>query len=257
MTKQVLALRKGLIVLRALNRRNDATALEISRETRLPRPTVYRLLSTLQAAGYIDRGPNGNTFRLTIAVRGLSAGYSDEAWVAEIATPVLEDLRREIVWPSDLATYERGAMLIRATTNSTSPLATLPERAGHRPPVLTTSLGRAYFSFCDAAARDSILSVLAAPGHRERREARNRAAVRRLVVATRARGYAVRERGRAPGTSSIAVPVIKDGRVLAAINIICIASAISVDKIVTRYLAPLRSAARHIEDALGGERILR
>lgn len=249
-TKQVFGLKKGLAVLQALNNRNDATALEISRVTGLPRPTIYRLLATLQEAGYVDRGPNGNTFRLTIAVRGLAWGYSDEAWVGEIAAPVLKDLRREVVWPSDIATYERGAMLIRETTNTISPLAMLSERAGHRPPVLTSSLGRAYLSFCDKPERDAILAVLAAPGHRERRYARDRDAVSRLVRATRARGYAVRDGGRAPGTSSIAVPVMKNGRVLAAINIICITSAISLDDIIKRYLEPMRRAARRIEASL-------
>ena len=248
--KQVFGLKKGLAVLRTLNNHNDATVLELSRLTGLPRPTLYRLLTTLQEAGYVDRGPNGNTFRLTIAVRGLAWGYSDEAWVGEIAAPVLNDLRREVVWPSDIATYERGAMLIRETTNTSSPLAMLPGRAGHRPQVLTTSLGRAYFSFCDKPERDSILAVLAARGHPERRHARDRISINRMVQATRTRGYAVREGGRAPGTTSIAVPVMNDGKILAAINIICVASAIGLDDIVKRYLAPMRRAAQQIEGSL-------
>lgn len=248
--KQVFGLKKGLAVLRALNNHNDATVVEISGLTGLPRPTLYRLLATLQEDGYVDRGPNGNTFRLTIAVRGLAWGYSDEAWVGEIAAPVLNELRREIVWPSDIATYERGAMLIRETTNTTSPLAMLPGRAGHRPPVLTSSLGRAYLSFCDKLERDSILAVLSARGHRERRAARDLAAVNRMVQETRARGYAIREGGRAPGTTSIAVPVMNKDKILAAINIICIASAIGLDDIVVRYLGPMQKAARQIERAL-------
>ncbi len=249
-SKQVFGLKRGLVVLRALNNQNNATALEISRLTGLPRPTVYRLLGTLQEAGYVDRGPNGNTFRLTIAVRGLAWGYSDEAWVVEIAGPVLRQLQREVVWPSDIATYERGAMLIRETTNTTSPLAMLPERAGHCPPVLTSSLGRAYLSFCDKPERDSILAVLSARGHRERRYARDRGAIAQMVQSTRARGYAVREGGRAPGTTSIAVPVMNNTKIVAAINIICIASAIALDEIVKRYLAPMRRAVREIEASL-------
>ncbi len=151
---------------------------------------------------------------------------------------------------SDIATYERGAMLIRETTNTTSPLAMLPERAGHRPPVLTSSLGRAYLSLCDKPERDSILAVLSARGHRERRYARDRGAIAQMVQSTRARGYAVREGGRAPGTTSIAVPVMNNGKIVAAINIICVASAIALDEIVKRYLAPMRRAVREIEASL-------
>lgn len=243
-------LRKGLSLLRALNSHNNASVLDLSQRIGLPRPTVYRLLRTLSEAGYVERGAQAGTFRLTIAVRGLSAGYSDEAWVSGIAAPILEELRREIVWPSDIATYERGAMLIRETTNSSSPLAMLPERAGHRPPVLSTSLGRAYFCFSEAGERASILEVLSAKGHREREVARDRAAINRLVRATRAKGYAWREGGQAPGTTSIAIPIRRDDRVLAALNIICISSAVSLQEVVRRYLGPMRKAAARMEAAM-------
>ena len=141
-------------------------------------------------------------------------------------------------------------MLIRETTNSVSPLAMLPERAGHRPPVLTTSLGRAYFCFSAAGERASLLEVLAAPGHREHATARDRAAIARLVRATRAKGYAWREGGQAPGTTSIALPVRRDGRVLAALNIICISSAVTLDEVVKRYLGPMRQAVARLEEAM-------
>src|ERR1700756_3932995 len=47
----VRALERGLAVLAAMNRHKIASVLELARETRLPRPTVYRLLETLGRAG--------------------------------------------------------------------------------------------------------------------------------------------------------------------------------------------------------------
>ncbi len=246
----VQGLAKGLAVLRALNMHNDSTALRLSELVHLPRPTVYRLLETLIDAGYVRRGPNGNTFRLTFAVRALGSGYSDEAWVTEVAVPVLEDLRREVVWPSDIATYDNGAMVIRETTNSSSPLAVLPGRAGHRPQILSTALGRCYLAFCPPPEQESILRILSSRGHRESKAAANRSAVMRMIKTTRARGFSVREGGQQPGTTSISVPVMHGGRILAAINIICIQSVIALDQIVARYLAPMKRAAARIEAAL-------
>src|SRR5580704_6529100 len=51
----VRALERGLAVLAAMNRHKIASVLELARETRLPRPTVYRLLETLGRAGYVTR----------------------------------------------------------------------------------------------------------------------------------------------------------------------------------------------------------
>jgi len=47
----VRSLERGLAVLAAMNRHKIASVLELARETRLPRPTVYRLLETLARAG--------------------------------------------------------------------------------------------------------------------------------------------------------------------------------------------------------------
>jgi len=77
----VRGLLRGLTVLRALNETNYATAMELSKRTGLPRSTVYRLLDTLMAAGYVGIGARKETYQLTILVRALSDGFNDEAWV--------------------------------------------------------------------------------------------------------------------------------------------------------------------------------
>ncbi len=52
-TRQVRALTRGLDVLHALNRKSGRTARDLAESTGLPRPTVYRLLETLEATGYV------------------------------------------------------------------------------------------------------------------------------------------------------------------------------------------------------------
>jgi len=58
----VRALERGLAVLAAMNRHKIASVLELARETRLPRPTVYRLLKTLGRAGYVTRAGSADRF---------------------------------------------------------------------------------------------------------------------------------------------------------------------------------------------------
>ena len=75
------SLKKGLIVLKPLNEKDDISVLMLHQKTGIPRPTLYRLLNTLKELGYVTTGPKGDTYQLTILVRALSEGYSDEAWV--------------------------------------------------------------------------------------------------------------------------------------------------------------------------------
>uniref|UniRef100_UPI0021C69F69 helix-turn-helix domain-containing protein n=1 Tax=Escherichia coli TaxID=562 RepID=UPI0021C69F69 len=68
----------------------------------LHRTTVRRLLETLQEEGYVRRSPSDDSFRLTIKVRQLSEGFRDEQWISALAAPLLGDLLREVVWPTDV-----------------------------------------------------------------------------------------------------------------------------------------------------------
>jgi len=246
----VRGLLRGLTVLRALNETNYATALELSKQTGLPRSTVYRLLDTLMAAGYVGIGARRETYQLTIQVRALSDGFHDEAWVTEIAAPVLADLGRQIVWPTDIATFDRDAMVVRDTTHMSSPLSINREKAGFRPPVLHSSIGHAYLAFCPEPEREMILRNIAASDRPDAELAKNRDYVERLVAETRARGYGIREGGMSPKTGSIGVPVMWRGRPVAAINMHYILSALLLDEVVARYLGALQAAAAKIADGL-------
>src|ERR1700737_5404706 len=135
--RPIRALMRGLDALTVLNLRDGATVSEGGQEIRLPRPTVYRILETLCNAGFVFRDPADDRYRLTILVRALSAGFDDEAWVSQIAGPVIHDLGREIIWPVSVATLSGTTMLVRESTDHGSPLAIERYSAGFPAPLLT------------------------------------------------------------------------------------------------------------------------
>ena len=249
-SRRVRGLTRGLAILRALNEQNYASALQLSRITGLPRPTVYRLLDTLIAAGYVAHGQRPDIYRLTIAVRALSDGFDDEAWMTDIAAPILAELGQAIVWPTDIATFDRDAMVVRETTHASSPLSINREKAGFRPPVLLSSLGLVYLAHVSETERDTILRSLANSDRPDAALAKNRRAVSALLAEVRRRGYGFREGGISPKTGSIAVPVMWRERPLACINLHYILSAMTMEQVAERYLAPMRAAAAKIEKAL-------
>ena len=142
-TRPIRALMRGLDALTVLNMRDGATVSEVAHEIRLPRTTVYRILETLCNAGFVFRDEGDDRYRLTLKVRALSGGFDDEAWVKQIAKPLIHELCRDIVWPIALSTPSGGAMIGRETTDHASPLATDRLSAGLRAPMLGSAAGLA------------------------------------------------------------------------------------------------------------------
>ena len=233
--KPIRALARGLDVLAALNRLGEATAAMLATETSVPRPTVYRVLETLRAAGHVAAAQERWSLRL--GVRALSDGFEDEEWIGAIATPALHALTAAIRWPCDLATLEGTAMVIRATTHKVAPFSIDRAMLGRALPVLESSLGQAWLAFAPAAERRALLRMLGASSVAARQ--------------ARRRGYAVRDGGGPwPHTGSVAVPIMSGGRVLACVNAIWMARAVTVEEGLRQCLEPLRQTAATIERRL-------
>lgn len=244
----VRSLERGLKVLEALNRCHGARAQQIARLVELPRPTVYRLLETMEHLGYVTRSEDAWT--LTAQVKALSAGFHDDVWVTRVAAPILRELGREVLWPVDLVTFENDAMIIRETTHAESPFSIDRGMAGTHLPVLQTSGGRAYLAFCPERDRDLILARLRQSGRPSDAMAHDEQFVQRILSETRQFGYGFRTEGFNPHTASISLPILIEDRVLACITMIWIASALSFEEAVARNLEAIKRAVSRIKTLL-------
>lgn len=245
----VRGLERGLAVLRAVNALQHATTVEVAAHTGLPRPTVHRLLETLRTEGFLRRSGLRDAYRLTLKVKTLSGGYKDDDWITDIADVVLGELVNDVVWPTDVATYEDDGMVIRSTTHYRSPLSIERSWVGRQLPMLSTAIGWTYLAFSPAAERKAILERISSVPGPDQDKMQDPEAVRRTLAATRRRGYGTRQREFMAKTSSIAVPIMNGVHVLGCINIIWIDSAIRFDEATRRYLPILRDAAARIEVA--------
>jgi IclR family transcriptional regulator, mhp operon transcriptional activator len=246
-TRPIRALMRGLDALTVLNLRDGTTVSEVAHEIRLPRTTVYRILETLCNAGYAFRDATDDRYRLTVMVKALSEGFEDEAWVAQIAKPLIDELGREIAWPLSIATLSGTTMMIRATTDHDSPLAVERCSAGFRLPLLTTAAGRVYLAHCPDEQREAVLGILARSNKEEDALARAGADLQRLLAEIRSQGYATAARARrAAEEISIGVPVLVQDRALAALSLRFTASALPLAAALERLLPKLRQCAADI-----------
>jgi IclR family mhp operon transcriptional activator len=187
---------RTLAVLRALNTHNGATVTQLSRVTRISRPALYRILDALVHNGYVAADPDRKTYCLTYLVRSLSDGFRDEHWISEIAGPVMNDLQRSVLWPTDLATFANYEMRLRDTTRRQSPLVIDRSAVGAQLSFLRSALGLAYLAHCPASERGAILEMLQRPGHPDHGLASDTVRVLRLLREVRRRGYGLAFRTR-------------------------------------------------------------
>src|SRR5271165_1703225 len=246
-TRPIRSLMRGLDALTVLNLRDGATVSEVVQEIRLPRTTVYRILETLCDAGFVYRDGTDDRYRLTIMVRGLSDGFDDEAWVTQIAKPFIYDLCREIVWPVAIATLSGTSMLVRETTDHSSPLAVARYSAGFRVPLLTSATGLAYLAHCPATQRDTLIDLLARSGKPEEARAAARPELQQALREIRSQGYAAANSSRSGSDDiTISVPVALDDRALAGLTVRFAAAALTLPAALTRFLPKLRDCADRI-----------
>lgn len=250
----IRALVRGLEVLKHLNRVRSDSGQCIAASLDLSRPTTYRILGTLEACGLVARNATDNTYSVTREVSALSRGLTIEAWVLWVATPILYDLQREVHWPTDLATYEGGEMVIRESTHAVSPYSIETGMIGSRHSMLHSSFGRAYLAFCPEAERRNIIGRLASGPTPEGVLASSPEHLERIIQETRAQGYAARRREVHVKTSSIAVPLRYRDRVVACMNVVWIASAIEFHKAASQFYPALAAAQEKIERELVSRR---
>jgi len=179
-------------LLELLSRTGEPLTLsEIQRELSYPKSSLFVLLRTLVARGWVETDRRGTGY--SIGVRALLVGtsYLDRDPVIRAATRVLEELRAEVNETVHLARLDGGDVVYLASRESAHQLR-LTSRVGRRLPAHATSLGKALLAEHTDDEVDALLP--------ERLEAltprtlTSRQALFADLAETRERGYAV-ERG--------------------------------------------------------------
>lgn len=250
-SESVRALSRGLAVLRHINRMGVCKAGEIAGALGLPRPTVYRLLHTLEEDGYIAYSPSSNRVRVTPLAASLGDGFAVTSQLCQAAGPVFAKYAPEIVWPLDLSIYENAAMVVQETTHARSPLSIDRGMIGTRLPMLRSSAGRCYLGLCPSAERDLILAQIRRLADPEDRPYLHETYLQPMLEAVSAQERATREGAEfRPGTASYAVPVWFAGKVVACISIIWISSALKPEEALEATEPTLRKVSAEISASL-------
>lgn len=240
------SLARGLDVIRSFDAATPVlTMSELAERTRLARPTVRRILLTLDELGYVRSGPRG--FALTPRVVELGMAYVSSLGLWEIARPHMEALVATTGESSSIAQLD-GSDIVYVARVAVPKIITLSVVIGTRFPAASTSLGKVLLSGLSDAEVDDVLAQPSRAGVVARRTP-SRAELRAELKTIRARGWTLTDEALAAGIRSVAAP-LRDGtgRVLAALNVTVHAAETSVETLVDRHLPHLLAAAAAISD---------
>ncbi len=254
----VTAALRALDVLLAVNRLKEASVGEIFRETGLNRPTIVRMLETLMHAGFVSRHPTQAVYLPTGRKLDLSSGYKKHEEMAAVAAPVLVQLHKELQWPSDVAVFDRDAMVVARTSRGEGFLH-FNRRPGYRAPLLGTSLGMAFLAFCDEVTRKAALAALSGSADPWNAIVKQPEKLKRLLAAVRRNGYATMNADYSDVSyngvaSAVGLPILINGVAVGSLNFMYLRSSIDEAAAISRYLKPLQKGAATIAQALAAVR---
>lgn len=244
----IRSLSRGLEVLTVLNRRDSATAAEIARELAAPRASIYRILETLQTKGFVYQHNSDRRFRITLKVRTLSDGFTDEAHMANISRPFLSRLTRKYRWPMTMATISGIDLIVRENTDQESPFATERFTIGYRMPVLNTASGLCILANMSERRRKVILDMLSKTDRSYEKIIKRRKALAQIFDDIRINGYSINHRHRrVSDMTAISVPILTGPEaVRGAVTIRYARKAITATEAVDRFVPALHNAANGI-----------
>ena len=266
--KSIESLGRGIDVLIALQEARAASLHELHRITGVPKSSLIRILRTLNGRGLVHQ---------RLADGAFVAGHilarrppTDAAWLVGCAGPALQELGRRVLWPAILSVPRPDHMETVDAVRTGHDGAYFDDYPippiGFRSDLLRGASGRAYLAWCPDGEREAVLLRL---GEHDP-AARDGVAVGRLVDATRARGYSIRDAGyggahigtglaHAAGTGddgrhSIALPILLDGQVLGCVNLTWRRAAVTLEQVVERHLPDLRAAVQAIRQTADDDR---
>ena len=241
----VEALARGLEVIRSFDRLHmKQTISQISERTLLARPTVLRLLLTLEELGYVRS--QENLYSLTPKVVDLGMAYISALGLYGVAKPHMELLSKQVDQTVSLAELD-GSDIVYTGRVEVPKIVSVGVTVGARLPSASTALGRVLL----AAIPDSELpNVLSTPTMSMYYPRTNFTAeqLRPRLERVRANGWAESDEDLQYGVHAIAAPIRSEElSVVAAIGIGVHTSEVTKDVIRDKYLPLLLDAAKGIE----------
>lgn len=217
-TSQVRVLHKTLDILEALKQAESSIGLAlVARLVGMPKPTVYRILNTLETRGYVDRRTDG-TYRMSEKLFSLQRERSLEENLRALAQPIMDRLSQRCRETVNLGTMDGGEVVVIATIESPQSIR-MTSKVGNRRHMHTTALGKMLLSGMEEKEIRRLIQLRGLPRCTPKSIVTQTALLSELKL-TRRQGYAIDNQENELDGRCIAGPIYgPTGDLLAALSI--------------------------------------
>lgn len=235
------ALARGLLILEAVAAHSGpATLSQIHETSRLPKSTIVRLLSVLADGEYVLRVDDRPSYRLGDKVMALANSYLDALSVPELARPYLADLAAKTRQTGNLAVLS-GTQVVHVAVEHPARPFRYDAAVGDRAVPYGTGLGKVLLADLPWDEAKTHLPPTPWPAVTPT-TITTPDALRGVVDQVREQGYAYDDEEWDEGLRCLAVPLVVDGRTIAALSVSGAAGEFSEDN-RPRFLEMLQRTA--------------
>lgn len=204
---QVPAADQTLRILRHLARRPaPVAATALARELEIPRSTVYHLLATLEAHGFVVHLPQERRWALGMSAFELAGGYARQEPLARLGRPVVAALADRVGESAHLAVMS-GRDVLYIVEERAARRPALVTDVGVRLPAHLTATGRAMLAALPRPQVRALYPDAGAFTDRTGRGPARPAELREVLRAVRQSGAATEDGEVTPGFRSVAAAV--------------------------------------------------
>jgi DNA-binding IclR family transcriptional regulator len=241
----IRAVGRALAIFDAFDNEHLSLSLqEISERIRMPKTTAFRLVNTVERAGFLIRMDN-QQYCLSLKLVRLAGMVRSTLNIRDIARPIMAEVNAQTSETITLNTISGTERMVLEVVDTPSPLMSMARQGQHMPLLLGAS-SRILMAHMDEAELEKVLKVTAAGKDLDR------AAFDRELARFRRQGYALTRGQRVAGLTAIAVPVFEiDGKVRHCLALT--GPSVRVDAMDLDFAEIMIAAGRDLSNRLGAQ----
>ncbi|TVQ53008.1 MAG: IclR family transcriptional regulator, partial [Rhodobacteraceae bacterium] len=246
----VQSLERALALMSALAREEKATLSDLSLKTGTPPSTAHRLLTTLEARGWVAFEEATNFWSVGVEAFRTGSAFARRTRVAEAARDEMRALVAQTGETANVATPDGGDVVFVSQIETSHPIRAFFGQ-GARAPMHASGIGKALLA---TLPREAVERLLQRTGLAEftPRTLASPAALFEDLERTRARGWALDDEERTPGMRCVAAAIFDHhGEAVAGISISGPTARLPLD-VVGEFGPMVRRAAQRVTERIGG-----
>ena len=246
----VATLAKALDTLEALAEvDSDISLAKLAKRLGFSSPTLFRILSTLCARGYVQKDMQTGQYRLTLKAWEVGMAAVRQLAVREVARPWIERLVEELRETVHLAVLQGLEVVFIDKLDSPQPVK-VDTAIGRRAPAYCTATGKAILAFESHKTWEELFS------HKLERLTEKtlyyRTQLEREFTLIRQNGYAMNLDEWRDGVCAVGVPIWNyTGNVVAALSVTAPTGRFSEERVQQAFIPALIIARQAISEELG------